>query len=176
MAQEHTIADSLRRMALQYADMVAAADIFDSIGSTVDHIAQLHKQRDQAILEKAAADGEVEAAKALVVNTNADIAKIVADAQAHAKAIVDQAHIDSDAVVIKSAQDAQLIVENAHEQIAMVNAAHEDSLLKAQKSLDAINTAIESANVKRVAAEDTANAAQSQLDMIKAEIAKLPKL
>lgn len=173
MSNKSTAAESIRRLAMQYKDMVEVADFLESAGSQETIVAEANKAAQEAIAERDAALVQLEQTKSDFAQLKADAADVVAKAVAKAKAIVEGGEADAAVALLQARNKAEEMLFNAQAAAAaMVN--------KAQSASDAFSAEValrkqvlEDLEAKRVESEKAADAAQKKLEAVQATIRKL---
>lgn len=173
MADYATTAENLRRMAVQYQSMVAAADLIEKIGS-FEQATRAAEAATQAARDKLA---EVNAElKAVAADRDAAIAEAAGvreRATTEARQVSDDAILKAESIIETGKAQAQAIVADANAEAEKVHAAQE---LRAQlmgEQIASLQAQVESAafelDVKKQAITD----AQAKLDSINAAIAEI---
>jgi predicted nucleic acid-binding Zn-ribbon protein len=168
-----TAADSIRRLATQYQDMMAAADLLEEIGSL-----------EQASKEAKAATHDANVDRASALAELAEAREAVAKAQADATDILQQAKFEADIkatdIKIAAEQEAATIRANAEREAAALLAPAQARLDKlAGQARDVENATAAAQNElgairARIAlATEEADAAEKRLAEMRAAISKL---
>lgn len=120
MADKFTAAESIRRLAVMYQDMVAAADALEAIGKLEQTTAEADKARAAAVAEADKAKADLAKAKQKAKDAQEQAESVIAGANANAEAIIASAQRTAEenaAVIVKKAQDeaARLVAQAASE-------------------------------------------------------------
>ena len=96
--KENDIAESLRRMAVQWQSMAEAADAFDSMGSIKQSTDSANKMRDAAMADaqKAKDDAAILTAQTKELQAQAD--SVLSNAQGKAANVISEAQLKADVI------------------------------------------------------------------------------
>lgn len=118
MASKSTAAESIRRLAVQYQQMVEAADLLDQIGSLENATKEAEKARADAVAEAEAAKADTAKAKDEAKKAKDKVAAIIAEAEGKALEIVQAAEIKGQEVVASAVARADAAVSKAAVDVA----------------------------------------------------------
>lgn len=173
MTRAHDAADAIRRMAKQYENMVAAAEILEQIGSlenaTTEAVAArvaAEKSRDAAINAQVAAQQSVAAAVE-------ESEKIISEAKKSAATSAQKAKARADEIVSLATEKGEGLIAAAEARAAQINA---DAIAKQDAAKSATASAAsreKDINARIKAAEDELADLQGKIDALKAQAAKL---
>lgn len=163
-------ADSIKRAAVQYKQMVEVADVLDQIGSLDDIVTDSKKAAE-------AARKEADKAKADLTKAEADLANVAREA----KMIMEAAKADANEVAKKVKRDAEEeaaeVVKLAQDKASQMLAQAVTEKSRLQGKLGALQRSIESAKGEvaklefdRVQAESAAADAQKKLAAVQDKI------
>lgn len=173
MANKSTAAESIRRLATQYQQMVEAADMLDQIGSLENAAKEAEKATAAARAEADSAQADAAKAKADAKTAKDKVAATMADAEEKALVIAQQAEIKAQELIADGKARAQQIltkasldaanatvgIEGKVAELSATRASIEQSLVDLQSQIDA----------KQVEAEEL----EKRLAKAQASIAKL---
>jgi chromosome segregation ATPase len=176
MTDKFTAAESIRRLAQQYAAMVEAADALEKVGKMEQTLAELKKEEDRQRNENAALKGEATKAKKAVADADAKAIEIVANAVDQAEAMaadVKRQAEETAAGIIKSAQDdaSKTIAD-----IATDKARLSSEIGGLQRAIEAARSELLMLQADGAKAEEDAKLAQAKLEKVQAQIRKLAEV
>lgn len=173
MADKFTAAESIRRLAKQYEDMVAAADALEAIGKLEQVTAEAGKQAD-------AARADAEAAKAELSKVKEKIKADTIKAEGVAEQVKAAAINDALAVKLGAQEEAAHIVKKAQDEGAVIieRAATEKAKLSSeigglQRAIEAARSELAMLAQDKEAAEAATADAVKKLDAAKAKVKAL---
>jgi len=173
MSDIQTAVESIRRLAVQYQDMLVAADALESIGSVEQATreataarAAAEDARDKALLE-------LDAIVVHVQESKGEAEQIIAAAQKQANDIKDAALSNAQQAAEASKAVAAATVQDAEAKAAEALSGVSAQLSVLQAKLTELNDAVAAAEQAKADAEDATAAAQAKLDAIRDQIAKL---
>jgi cell division septum initiation protein DivIVA len=173
MSDKITVAESIRRVAVLFQNMVEAADMLESIGSLEQAKAEAdaaraaaESARNNAIVEAEKVAQEVNAANlesaSVMASARKDAESVLTDAKAKADALIAAAHRDADTLIVAASSDASKAADAMTTQIAQM-----------RSTLELIDAATADSLSKKAEAEQAAADAQAKLESIQDAIRKL---
>lgn len=168
-----TAAESIKRLAVQFQDMVAAADALEAIGSVEQATQEAIAARAIAENDRDRALKERDEAKAAIKKHKDDAAKLLSDAKESGTAVIAQAESNAAKMIEEAKAQALAIVQAAQSQANDVVSGVSSKVLTEQLRLDAITKEIADFIAQRDNAEVEAKAAQAKLDKVQDTIKKL---
>jgi len=173
MATKQIAAESIRRLAIQYQDMVAAAEALESIGSVEGAAEEAVKARAAAEKERDAVKAELAAAKEKLKDAKADALALVEAGKAQAQEAKNAA-LDEAAVIIADGKLKALeIIKAAEAQSASATADVTEKLSAMNAKLKELSAEVDAAILKRDDAEAQSLQAQQKLESVQDTIRKL---
>lgn len=173
MSSKSNAAESIRRLAVQYQQMVEAADLLDSIGSLEQAAAEAKKAAEAARADTAAARAEADKAKAEAKKSKEKVDKILSDADGEALAKVQEAEIKAQGIVADAKAKAEQITNKAAVDVADATAGVAGRVaelttmrLRLEQELAALQNDIDA---KKAEADDV----EKRLAKAQAQVAKL---
>lgn len=173
MAKAHDAALSVKRLAVQFEGLIAAAAILDEIGNTEQHLKEL---QGQIVTAKDEADKAKKAEKSAKDKLDAVMereAAVVNGAKIAADELVKAAEVRA-ADIERAAQDkASAMVAQASMEQSRISAANADNINKARAELNEISAARDAAAAQAEAKAKELSDIEKALEKAKAKIAQL---
>lgn len=180
MSDKNKYAESLRRLAVFYQDMVGAAELLDKLGASEIALAELQAQREQAMILKLAAEKEVEQEQLILESIKVECAKRIQDAKDQCHKLLSEAGADAQAIradVISRAEAEANEIRARRERELVDVLSDVKSASQMKKQLEAETDAVKANKAKLEAKRDAVNAhveeLQKHLAAVKEQIAKL---
>lgn len=173
MSNKLQLAESLRRMAVMFQDMVAAADAMEQIGVIEQATQEVAQQRLNAEAARDTARQELAQARQEIERINADLAERVVAAQEQARGILAGADSKSAEILEAAEAKAREVVATGQAQASEELARMADQLAAMQSKLTELTDEANAAIVVKDKAEADAQAAADKLTKVQAQIRKL---
>lgn len=173
MSNKSTAAESIRRLALQYQDMVEVADFLESAGSQETMVAESKKAAQAANDERDLAIEGAKQAKVLQKQAQAEAddiiriatqkaAEIEANSMRQANKLLDEAEAKANFVRVTAQAEADGMVSKAGTDVETLNS-----------QLAGLQATVAELEKNRAKAEQAADSAKSKLDAVQESIRKL---
>ena len=173
MSKYKTAAETLKRAAVKYKALMAAAEVMDEIGSLEQSASEYKAQSEAALKERDLNLDEAVKVKEQVKKAKADAAEILAKAEDKAALIFANAEKKSESMHEAGIQAAANARSNAlAETQSMINAM-EVQIKSMQEARSTLADEIEGLMKTRVETEALASDAEKRLEKVKQAIAKL---
>jgi chromosome segregation ATPase len=173
MSNKLQLAESLRRMAVMFQDMVAAADAMEKIGVVEQATQEAAQQRLDAEAARDTARQELTRARQEIERINSDLAERVVAAQEQARGIVAGAESRSEEIVEAAEAKAREIVVTGQAQASDELANMANQLAAMQAKLTELTEEANAAILVKDKAEAEAREAEAKLGKVQAQIRKL---
>lgn len=176
MASKSTVAESIKRLAILYKDMVEAADAIEQIGSIEQAVSEAKAARMAAEAERDSVIADLKKAKDGVKKAKDDADRTIADGKEVATEIIAAANAAAQSITDSATEQGQALIDSAKEQreetlkdLDGEAAVWRDRILQLQdETAHAVSV--------RDAAEAAAKDAQAKLDKVQASIRKLAEV
>lgn len=173
MSDKITVAESIRRVAVMFQNMVEAADMLESIGS----LEQAKKEADAArVAAEAARNSSIVEAEKVAQTVNAaktEAAELIADAKFKASDLEVGAHAKADAIIADAQRAADAIVADSAGAASQAVAEMTAQIVQMRLTLATLTEEVAKAKTDKEAAEADTDAAQARLASIQEAIRKL---
>jgi F0F1-type ATP synthase membrane subunit b/b' len=170
---KHQVAESLRRMAVMFSDMTAAADALEQIGSIEQTVAEATNARVAAELERDVAQSEVTKLNDHIAELKGQIEQLIADANAQAAQIIEDANVRASFIEDDAQDRAKALVDSGNAQASEALSNISTQVGDLQERLTGLNEAITEASRRQAEADAYATAAEQRLAKVQSAIQKL---
>lgn len=173
MAEDNQRADSLRRLAVIFQDIVAVADDYDKIGSIKDHIRSLESKRQDVLKAVDEVQKDLDQVRVTLHNTREQVSRVIGDANEHARRILDDAQIEAQSKIAEAETRIEAKVRESEDTLRSQLSGATQELAEKTAAKEELEHEIESLVVIRDAVKSEGDKAQAHLDEVKAQIQKL---
>jgi chromosome segregation ATPase len=173
MAKAHDAALAVKRLAVQFEGLIAAAAVLDEIGSTEQHLSELKGQIATALAEADKAKKAEKTAKEKLDAVMEKEAVMVNGAKVAADELIKMAEVKASEIERAAQDKAAAMVAQASMEQSRISAANADNINKARAELNEISAARDTAAAQADAKAKELADIEKALEKAKAKIAQL---